>query len=353
MAGKKRLGILTGGGDCPGLNAAIRAAAKTSVQLGYEAIGIINGWEGFFEKQDVILNSNHTSGIIDRGGTILGTSRLSPLAVEGGPQRVFDRFGELGLEGLIVVGGEGTLAVSSLMFDKGFPLVGIPKTIDNDVRETDYAIGFQTAVEIATEALDRLRSTAESHHRVMLLEVMGRDTGWIATYAGIASGADAILIPEIPVGKEKLDELYETVTLRNRKGKRYSIVVVAEGTKVEGKSVVRNDVDTSSLKRPLLGGAGEVVGELIKRNTGLETRVSTLGYIQRGGTPAAYDRVLATAFGVAAAELINRKKYGMMTALKGNRIRAVPLKDVATGKKTVDPDTYKMAAIFFGTGGAE
>ncbi|MBI2832281.1 MAG: 6-phosphofructokinase [Chloroflexi bacterium] len=351
MVEKKRIGILTGGGDCPGLNAAIRGAAKGAVQRGYEVIGIHSGWKGFLDRDDELLDSARTSGIIDRGGTILGTSRVSPLAVENGTKFVFERFEELRLEGLVVLGGEGTLTVSGIMFDKGLPLVGIPKTIDNDVKDTDYSIGFQTAVQIATDALDRLRSTAESHHRIMLLEVMGRDTGWIATYAGLAAGADAILIPEIPVDKTKLEWLCYTVHERNRKGRRYSIVVVAEGTKLEGRSITREECDTSSEKRPLFGGVGELVGEAIQKSTGLETRVSTLGYIQRGGTPVAYDRNLATAFGAKAAELIANKKFGMMTALKGNTIRAVPLKNVATGKKTVDMKLYRVAERFFGLGG--
>ncbi len=347
----KRIGILTGGGDCPGLNAAIRATSKISVQMGYEVIGIHNGWQGFFDKDDEILDSDRTSGIIDRGGTILWTSRVSPLAVENGTRLVFDRFKELGLEGLVVLGGEGTLTVAGIMFDKGLPLVGIPKTIDNDIKGTDYAIGFQTAVQIATDALDRLRSTAESHHRIMVLEVMGRDTGWIATYAGLSNGADAILIPEIPVDKEKMEWLCNTVLERSHKGRKYSIVVVAEGTKLEGRSIVREEYDTSSQRRPLFVGVGELVAEAIQKNTGLETRVSTLGYIQRGGTPVAYDRSLATSFGAKAAQLISEKKFGLMVALKGDTISTVPLKEVSTGKKTVDMHIYRVAEKFFGPGG--
>ena len=230
MEERKRLGILTGGGDCPGLNAAIRAIAKTAIKMGYEVIGIRNGWKGFIDDENEILDRDNTSGILDRGGTILGTSRWSPFQIENGPRRVFDGFEKLGLEALVVLGGEGTLSCASRRFKIGLPVVGIPKTIDNDVRETDYTIGFQTAVQIATDALDRLRSTAESHHRVMLLEVMGRNTGWIATYAGMANGADAILIPEIPLDKERIEELCHMLKERNQRGINFSIVVVAEGT---------------------------------------------------------------------------------------------------------------------------
>lgn len=349
MEKSKILGIMTGGGDCPGLNAAIRATAKTAFKMDYEVIGILNGWKGFIDDENKMLDSRNTSGIIDRGGTILGTSRFSPFQIESGPQLIFDAFQKLGLEALVVLGGEGTLSVTNRLFKMGLPVVGIPKTIDNDVKETSYAIGFQTAVQIATDALDRLRSTAESHHRVMVLEVMGRHAGWIATYAGMANGADAILIPEIPLDEEKLEELCQMLKARKKKGINFSIVVVAEGTKLEGKAIVkRSFVITKNEKIDLLGGIGKVLGEIIEKKTGLETRVSSLGYIQRGGTPVAYDRSLATAFGVKATELIKEKKYGEMTALKGNEIISVPLKEVTDGIKTVNPNIYKVAEKFFG-----
>ena len=349
MERRKRVGILTGGGDCPGLNAAIRATAKTAIQIGYEVIGIRNGWEGFLDNENEILDSISTSGIIDRGGTILGTSRTSPFRIENGPQRVFAGFKRLGLEILVVLGGDGTLSITSRLSKMGLPVVGIPKTIDNDVKGTDYTIGFQTAVQIATDALDRLRSTAESHHRVMLLEVMGRHAGWIATYAGMANGADAILIPEIPLDEGKLEALYQMLIQRQRRGKHFSIVVVAEGTILRGKTIARRNFGASENgKIDRLGGIGEVMGEIIEQNTGLETRVSSLDYIQRGGTPVAYDRILATSFGVKAVELIKRRKYGEMTALKGNRITSVPLEKVADGIRTVDLNIYKVAETFFG-----
>lgn len=348
MQKKQRIGIMTGGGDCPGLNAAIRACTKTAVKNGYEVIGIHNGWQGLLEHDDEELTQISTSGIIDRGGTILGTSRISPLRVENGVQRVRDRFKVLGLEGLVVLGGEGTLALSYEMLKQGIPSIGIPKTIDNDILETDFAIGFQTAVQVATDALDRLRSTAESHHRVMLLEVMGRNTGWIATYAGLATGADHILIPEIPVDEEKLNALCDQLIVRRNKGIKFSIIVVAEGTRISGKNIIQEEHDdTPDNPAPRLGGVAQVIGDIIEERTGLETRVSTLGYIQRGGTPVAYDRTLATAFGAKATELVKENKWGEMTALKGVKIVGVSLDKVTRGVKTVNLNVYSVAKRFF------
>jgi 6-phosphofructokinase 1 len=345
---KQRVGIMTGGGDCPGLNAAIRACTKTALKNGYEVIGIHNGWQGLLEHDDEILDRIRTSSIIDKGGTILGTSRVSPLRVENGVQRARDRFKVLGLEGLVIIGGEGSLALGYEMFKNGIPIIGIPKTIDNDILETDFAIGFQTAVQVATDALDRLRSTAESHHRVMLLEVMGRNTGWIATYAGLASGAEHILIPEIPLDEERLNNLCERLILRRNQGIKFSIIVVAEGTKLLGKNIIQEEHDeTPDNPAPRLGGVGQIIGNVIEEKTGLETRVSSLGYIQRGGTPVAYDRTLATAFGAKATELVKAKKWGEMTALKGIKIVGVPLEKVARGVKTVDLNAYSVAKRFF------
>lgn len=349
MKTKKRVGILTGGGDCPGLNAAIRATAKTAYKIGYEVIGIRDGWEGLMEDRSEILDSSETAGIIDKGGTILGASRVSPFRIDNGTQRVFSVFSKLGLEALVVLGGEGTLAVSSQLFKMGLPVVGIPKTIDNDVAETNFTIGFQTAVQIATDALDRLRSTAASHHRVMLLEVMGRHTGWLATFAGIAGGAEAILIPEIPLTEKRVEKLCQMLKKRNVMGKNFSIIVVAEGTPLEGQTIFRSSLNMASNEVPdRLGGIGQVIGELIERRTGLETRVSSLDYIQRGGTPVAYDRSLATAFGVKAIDLVKAKRYGEMSALKGNRITSTLLEKVEGRIKTVNPNVYRIAEIFFG-----
>lgn len=345
----RKIGILTGGGDCPGLNAAIRAVTKSAILQGYEVIGIRNGWQGLLDNDTMALDRVNTSGIIDRGGTILGTSRVSPLRVENGPQQVFAGLERSGIEALVVLGGEGTLSVTSKLSRMGLPVVGIPKTIDNDVMGTDFAIGFQTAVQIATDALDRLRSTAESHHRAMLLEVMGRHTGWIATYAGLANGADAILIPEIPMDRAKLDELCSMLTLRTERGANFSVVVVAEGTVLEGKTVGISVPEISAGQQSVrLGGVASVLGDFIQDKTGIETRVTTLGYVQRGGSPVAYDRSLATAFGVKATEAIKSRRYGIMTALKGNRITTVPLATVEDKVKTVNLNIYRVAAMFFG-----
>lgn len=349
MESGKRIGILTGGGDCPGLNAAIRAVTKTAIQEGYGVIGIRNGWMGLLDDDSETLDRIKTSGIIDRGGTILGTSRISPLRVENGTRRVFDTFSRLGLTALVVLGGEGTLSIASKLFDMGLPLVGIPKTIDNDVKGTDYTIGFQTAVEIATEALDRLRTTAESHHRVMLLEVMGRHAGWIAVYAGMANGADAILIPEIPLDDERIESLCQMLMTRKARGVNFSIVAIAEGTILQGKAIARDSVESASEgQRARLGGVATVLAEIIEKKTNLETRVSSLDYIQRGGTPVAYDRSLAITFGVKAVTLIQDGKYGEMTALKGNRIVSTPLSEVADCIKTVYMNAYGIAERFFG-----
>jgi phosphofructokinase-like protein len=348
MERKPRIGIMTGGGDCPGLNAAIRACAKTAMRAGYEIVGIHNGWQGLLEHDDEVLDGLRTSGIIDRGGTILGTSRVSPLREDNGVQRVLDRIRVLRLESIVILGGEGSLSLAYKMSEKGVDVIGIPKTIDNDIVETDFSIGFQTAVQTATEALDRLRSTAESHHRVMLLEVMGRNTGWIATYAGLANGADEILIPEIPLTESRLDDLCERLKRRRNMGIKFSIIVVAEGTQILGKTILQEDHVTHADKTvPRLGGVAQVLGEILEKRTDLETRVSTLGYIQRGGSPVAYDRTLATAFGVKATNLIQEKKFGGMTALKGTRIVSVPLEKVMDKVKTVNLHTYDVAKRFF------
>ena len=336
MQTKKRIGLLTGGGDCPGLNAAIRAVTKYAIDLGYEVIGFADGIEGLMNGQYQILDKLKTSGIIDKGGTILGSSGLPPAEVEKRSVEIFKNFEDLGLEAVVVIGGNTTLSIANMLSKKGLPVVGIPKTIDNDVKETDFTIGFQTAVQIATDALDRLRSTAESHHRVMILEVMGRDTGWIATYAGMANGADAILIPEVPVD---IDKLCQMLRGRSERGKRFSVVVTAEGTKLPGKVVA---------EYRKLGGVGRILEGTIEERTGLDSRTTLLGHVQRGGTPVAYDRSLATSFGVKAVELVKRQKYGVMTALKGNRVTSVPLEKIAGGIKTVNLSIYRIAEKFFG-----
>jgi phosphofructokinase-like protein len=349
MEPRKRIGILTGGGDCPGLNAAIRATAKAAFTKDYEVLGIHNGWKGLIDVEYEQLDRVNTSGIIDRGGTILGSSRVSPLKIDNGAKKVFKTLKELKLDALVVLGGEGTLSLTSKLYSMGLPVIGIPKTIDNDVVGTSFSIGFQTAVQIATDALDRLRSTAESHHRVMVLEVMGRNVGWIATYAGMANGADAILIPEIPMDEKKIEDLCEMLVERNRRGASFSIIVVAEGTILEGKTFeTKVEYKTEKEFRPVLGGVGHVIGDIIQKDTGMETRVTTLGYVQRGGTPVAYDRSLATAFGVKAISLIEENTLGRMTALKGNKIVSIPLSEVEGKMKKLSLSIYKVAEVFFG-----
>jgi 6-phosphofructokinase len=264
-------------------------------------------------------------------------------------EMVLNKFDKLGLQGLVVLGGEGTLSVTSKLHRQGLNVIGIPKTIDNDVRGTSFSIGFQTAVQVATDALDRLRSTAESHHRIMLLEVMGRTTGWIATYAGMANGADAILIPEIPLDDKKIDELCSMLALRSDRGANFSVIVVAEGTVLRGKTIERPVLDLyDSGEAYRFGGVSAVIGRIIEEKIGIESRVTILGYVQRGGTPVAYDRSLATAFGVKAVSLIKHKKYGMMTALKGDKIVHVPLTEVEDHVQTIDLNIYRTAEVFFG-----
>lgn len=342
---KKRIGILTGGGDAPGLNAAIRAVVKKLLKLNSEIIGIKDGWKGLLENQTTKLTEMKTSGIIDRGGTILGTSRTNPFKIKDGPQTILNNFKKMRLDALIAIGGEDTLGAAAKLYKMGLPVVGIPKTIDNDVAETDYTIGFQTAVETATEALDKLRSTAESHHRVMILEVMGRYTGWIAVYAGLAAGADAILIPEISIDINKLCGM---IKKRYKAGRHFTIIVVAEGAKFGEEFFA--DEEKDAFGHPLLRKrkVGERLEKIIQEKTGFDVRSSCLSHIQRGGSPVAYDRNLATSFGVKAVELIEQGRFGEMVAIKGRRIVSVPLEKAVEKRKTVDLNIYKIAETFFG-----
>src|SRR3990167_6039227 len=305
----KKLGILTGGGDCPGLNPVIRAVVRKAHLEGYEVLGMKNGWKGIIEGDAVPLDLRSVSGILPKGGTILGTSRTNPYKKEGDVQKVKDNFKKLGLEALIVVGGEDTLAVANKLVKDGLKAVGVPKTIDNDLSETDFTFGFDTAVNIVMEAIDRLHTTAESHHRIMVVEVMGRHAGWIAVYAGIAGGADVILIPEMPID---INEVVAILQNRKKRGRNFSIVVVAEGAKFKDDSLVIQEEKLDSFGHVRLGGIGQVLCDQIEKITGLETRVTVLGHIQRGGAPTAYDRVLGTRFGVGAVKLIEKKKFGRM-----------------------------------------
>lgn len=345
-----RLGLLTGGGDCPGLNAVIRAVVRKAIMhYGWEVYGIKNGWAGFVAGDAYPLDLDKVSGILPKGGTILGTSRTNPFKKEGMAERIVENSKELGIDATIAIGGEDTLGVALKLFKLGMPTVGIPKTIDNDLGGTDYTFGFDTAVNIATEAIDRLHTTAESHHRVMVVEVMGRHAGWIAVHAGIAGGADVILVPEKPFS---VDDVCALIKRRHDRGKSFSIVVVAEGAKfkhegdIDG-SLITQDVEMDDFGHVRLGGIGNILGREIERQTGFETRVSVLGYVQRGGTPTAFDRVLATRYGVRACELVEQGDFGKMVALRSNQIISIDMEE-ALAIKLVDEDLYEIASIFFG-----
>jgi len=341
-----RIGILTGGGDCPGLNPVIRAVVRYGINEGYEIIGIKNGWKGLIDNDYLILDLNAVSGILPKGGTILGTSRTNPYKKEGGVAKVTENFKKLDLGALIAVGGEDTLNVAASLIKDGITnIVGIPKTIDNDLSLTDYTFGFDSALNIVMECIDRLHTTAESHHRIIVVEVMGRHAGWIATLGGIAGGADAILIPEIPFD---LDEVCNSLKKRHQRGKTFSIVVVAEGAKFKEKTLIMKEERLDEFGHVRLGGIGDILGEEIEKRTGYETRVSILGHLQRGGTPTAFDRILGTRFGIRAVELIKQKKFGQMVALSGNKIIDVPIKEAVKQLKTVDMELYDIAKVFFG-----
>ena len=346
----KTVGILTGGGDCPGLNAVIRAVVRRAIPLGYETIGILEGWRGALENNMERLSLEKVSGIIYRGGTILRTSRTNPLKRPNGLQIIKENLQINGVDYLVAIGGDDTQRVADSLFQDGISVVGVPKTIDNDLQGTDYCFGFDTAVTIATEAIDRLHSTAEAHNRVMVVEVMGRDTGWIAIASGMAGGADMILIPERPVD---LDEVSRVLRKRHGRGKYFSIVVVAEGVKLpqtEGKAAGETSRAVDEFGHVQLGGIGAALAREIELRTGFETRLVTLGHVQRGGSPTAFDRILATRFGVAAMNLVHEHTFGKMVALRGNEIVAVPLAEATQSPRRVTPELYDTAAVFFGSG---
>lgn len=341
-----KIGILTGGGDCPGLNAVIRAVARSAINKHWQAIGIKNGWLGLLKKDTIPLDLNSISGILPKGGTILGTSRTNPYKKGNKDiETIKQNFKALELDALIAIGGEDTLGVANKLSREGLNIVGVPKTIDNDLNATDYTFGFDTAINIATECIDRLHTTAESHHRIMVIEVMGRHAGWIATYSGLAGGADIILIPEIPID---IDEVYDFINKRHARKKTFSIVVVAEGATFKKSKEVLKDEEVDEFGHVKLGGIGQALGKLIEKNTGFETRVTVLGHIQRGGSPTAFDRILATRYGIKAMELVLEKKFGRMVSLKGNQILDVPLQEAVAELKTVDLNIYQMAKTFFG-----
>ena len=349
----KRIGVLTGGGDCPGLNATIRAVVRKGIKdYNYKMYGILEGWKGLINGNIKELDVNSVSGILPRGGTILGTSRTNPFGKDnkGDPERIMENIKEFNLYAIATIGGEDTLGTALKLSEMGVNVVGLPKTIDNDLQGTDYTFGFDTAVNIATEAIDRLHTTAESHNRVMVVEVMGRHTGWIATFAGIAGGADVILIPEKPVDME---EVFETIKRRHKRGRNFSIVVVSEGIKLpledkEEGGYILQSTEKDAYGHVMLGGVGSVLAKIIEKNTGFETRCTVLGHTQRGGTPTAFDRVLGTRFGIAAIDLINKGEFGKLVVLRGNKIIPIELKEVMGKYKTVDDYWYDLAKVFFG-----
>jgi ATP-dependent phosphofructokinase / diphosphate-dependent phosphofructokinase len=341
-----RVGILTGGGDCPGLNAVIRAVVrKGEVRHGDAFIGFRDGWKGVIEGLTMPLDVHACRGILPRGGTILGSSRTNPYKIEGGAERCQTTLAELEVDALVVIGGEDTLGVANRLGGDGVSVVGVPKTIDNDLSATEVTFGFHTAVQICVDAIDRLHTTAESHDRVIVCEVMGRHAGWIATYAGIAGGAAEVLVPEEPFD---IDVVCDNLKRRHAKGHYASVVVVAEGaTPLEGTlSVASGEVDAFGHAR--LGGIGNLLAAEIEKGTGFETRATILGHIQRGGTPTAFDRVLATRFGVAAIDCVHDGDFGQMVALQAGRIVRVPLSDAVTELKTVDPELVAVAEVFYG-----
>ena len=346
MAEKKRVAILTGGGDCPGLNAVIRAVVKKSSTYGYKAVGIRNGWKGITENRTMPLDECAMSDILLKGGTMLGTSRFNPYKDGRCIARIKKNFKKLRLFALVVIGGEDTLGVANKLYLKEqLPIVGIPKTIDNDLSVTDFTVGFDTAINIATECIDRLHTTAESHQRILVAEVMGRHAGWIAAYAGIAGGADVILMPEFPIDIKKV---VKTLKARRKKGKRFGIVVVAEGTKFKKGQEVLKHKKLDAFGHVYLGGIGQTLAEKIAEKTGFETRATVFGHIQRGGTPSAMDRVLGTRYGIKGAELVHQKKFGYMACLRGNSIKAVKLQSAVAKLKTVDKELYNITKVFSG-----
>jgi phosphofructokinase-like protein len=344
----RKIGILTGGGDCPGLNAVIRAVVTRAEMIQCEVMGIRGGWRGFLENETDKLTPQGVRELLDQGGTVLGTTRVNPFQQPGGPERVHAAFEAWRLDGLVAVGGEGTLSLARLFYERGLPVVGVPKTIDNDIGLTEYTFGFDTAVTIATEAIDRLRTTAEAHERVMVVELMGRHVGWIALHAGIAGGADVIVVPE---RKTSIEAIKKSVLLRRAQGQLFSIVVVAEGALISDEEgddaqLVLENQDPDAFGRPRLGGVGGWVARRIEETTGIESRVTVLGHVQRGGTPTARDRVLGTRYGARAVEMMAQGKFGHMVALQGDRIVEVPLSEATKELKHIPQHWLELSDVF-------
>ena len=341
-----KVGVLTSGGDCPGLNAVIRAVTRKGLDLDYEVVGILNGWKGLFLQSYMPLNTKTVAGIVNRGGTILGTSRFSPFEEEKGELTLQNRINNAGFDALITIGGEGSMHIAQMAHNLGINVIGVPKTIDNDISGTDFTFGFDTAVQIATDAIDRLHTTAESHHRIMVLEVMGRHAGWIALHAGMAGGADVIVIPEYKI---TIAEIIEVLKKRYAKGKQFSIIVVAEGAEflMEEFNVNEEDKKFDEFGRARLGGISHYLANEIEKRSGFETRTTILGHVQRGGVPTAFDRMLGTRLGIYSVEMVEQKKFGRMCAMQGTKIIDIPISEAIGTLKTVDPEVYKAAQVFF------
>jgi phosphofructokinase-like protein len=344
---KEHIGVLTAGGDCPGLNAVIRAVVRCAIRDGIEVLGIKNGWRGLVEDDVEALTRASVTGILPRGGTILGTSRLNPVKDPQMIESLLANWKKHELSALVVVGGDGSLsAARDLWRDYQLPIVGIPKTIDNDINGTDFTFGFDTAVSVVTDAVDRLHSTAESHHRVMVIEVMGRHTGWIAAYGAIAGGADMVLVPEHPF---RLTEVCKVLQHRRDEGRAFSIIVVAEDAHPHpDEPFLDQETSEQIYRHEQLGGIGNVLAHEIERCTTIEARVTKLGYVQRGGSPSPFDRILATRFGIKAFDMTRDKEWGHMTALRGSKIVSIPLEEAVREIKRLDEEIYRVAEIFFG-----
>jgi 6-phosphofructokinase 1 len=341
-----RIGVLTGGGDCPGLNAVIRAVVRKGLDsYEDEMLGFRDGWRGVIENNCEELNYESIRGILPRGGTILRSSRTNPFKREDGLERVRATFADQRLDAVIAIGGEDTLGVASRLHAEGLPVVGVPKTIDNDLGATDVTFGFDTALQIATEAIDRLHTTAESHNRILVVEVMGRHAGWIALHSGIAGGADVILIPEVPFD---IEEVCDRIRRRHARGRYFSIVVAAEGAIPKEGTMSLSTGDVDEFGHPRLGGIGQRLEHEIEKRTGFETRATVLGHVQRGGTPTAFDRVLATRFGLAAIDAAHDGAFGMMASLRGTEITLVPLADAVAQLRTVPVEEYAHYGVLFG-----
>lgn len=341
----KKIGVLTGGGDCPGLNPVLRGIVRKAILENYEIIGFLRGWAGIIEGDYKKLDRDSVSGILPMGGTILNTSRTNVYKKPEDVKKVIKNFKSLDLEALIAIGGDDTLGVAQKLYkNEGLATIGIPKTIDNDLEGTDCTFGFDTALNIAMEAIDRLHTTAASHNRVMVVELMGRHAGWIALEAGIAGGADVILIPE---RESNIDEVCNIIKKRHQSGRNFSIVAVAEGAKL-GEGFIEKSASLDQFGHVQLGGIGEMLSREIEKRTGFETRAVVLGHIQRGGSPTAFDRVLGTRFGVKAVEMVKNKDFGKMVSLRGNKVVSVDLSEAVSKLRTADPELYEVAKVFFG-----